>query len=203
MELGQKLREVRRSKGVTLNTVASESGLSKSFVSQVESGVTNPSIASIKKICDVLSIPLAELFDDNATINPASANGVAPPQAGPEAGQTYHNDVRVVRADRRKMLVFPGDEAKIYLLSPDLQRKLEVTLSQLEPGYSTGSEAYSHHGEELGFVLEGRLEVTVNDQVFALEEGDSIYYSSLLPHKMRVVGDMVCKTVWVITPPSF
>jgi len=100
------------------------------------------------------------------------------------------------------MLSWPGRSWKTYLLTPDLQRKLEVLLNELEPG-DTFDEPYTHQGEEFGFVLEGSYEVTVGDEVFVLNEGDSISYSSSLPHKMRVVGTSRSRSLWVITPPSF
>ncbi len=197
MDLGKKLREVRKRKGLTLQQVASGAGVSKSFISQIESGATKPSIASLKKVGDVLGIPIAALFEEEAANGGPGGDAVAEGEAGVRA------DVRVVRRNRRKMLVWPDSEGETYLLTPDLQRKLEVTLSTYLPGYETGLEAYTHVGEEFGFVLEGRCEITVGDQVYELEEGDSIYYQSHIPHKMRVLGDRPVKTIWVITPPSF
>lgn len=193
MELGAKLKAIRRSKGVTLQQIADQTGLSKSFVSQIETGAANPSIASLKKITDVLGIPLAALFHAGEEAEEAGTpSEVAEPQG----------EVRVVRRDRRKMLVEPGKMGRMYLLTPDLQRKLEVILGEEEPG-NADSEWYSHRGEEFGLVLEGRYEVSVGDQVFVLEAGDSIYYPSHMPHKTRVLGDQPVRTIWVITPPSF
>lgn len=198
MELGARLKEIRRGKGITLQEVARETGLSKSFVSQVEAGDANPSIASLKKIADALTIPLAALFE-------VQSNGVdGGAQDRSEAGNQAVNDVRVVKKHQRKMLVWPGqDGSKTYLLTPDLQRKLEVTFAELNPGHDSGLDTYSHKGEECGFVLEGALEVTVLDQVYRLEAGDSISFPSHLPHRIRVFGDTLTKTVWVITPPSY
>ena len=197
MELGPKLKELRRRKGITLQEIADESGLSKSFVSQIESGVTNPSIASLKKIADALDLPLAALFDDNVN---GAGDGRAPLS---EATQNYLTQVQVVRSQQRKMLAWPGQETKMYLLTPDLQRKLEVTMSLMQPGDSTGEDSYSHQGEERGIVLEGTLEVTVDCTAHVLEAGDSIYFPSHLPHKFRLLGDKPGKTIWVNTPPSF
>jgi transcriptional regulator with XRE-family HTH domain len=196
VELGAKLKEIRRGQGVTLQQIADQTGLSKSFISQIETGSANPSIASLKKITDVLSVPLGALFT-NAD-NGSGISSIGGAAAGVERG----DEVRVVRRDRRKMLVEPGKKGRMYLLTPDLQRKLEVILGEEEPG-NADEEWYSHVGEERGFVLEGRYEVSVGDQVFVLEAGDSIYYPSHLPHKTRVLGDQPVKTIWVITPPSF
>lgn len=197
MDLGRKLRTIRKRNRITLQRIADGADLSKSFVSQVESGLANPSIASLKKIANVLGIPLGALLDGEPA---GEATTAAPPKRGP--GDVV-GEVRVVRRDRRKMVVWPGSGGKTYLLTPDLQRKLEVILSEMKPGDSSGEERYSHAGEEFGFVLEGRYEVTVGDQVFVLEEGDSIYYPSDIPHTTRVLGERPARTLWVITPPSF
>jgi transcriptional regulator with XRE-family HTH domain len=195
MDLGSKLKEVRRGKQITLQEVARETGLSKSFISQVEAGGANPSIGSLKKIADALAVPLAELFE-------SEANGTDPgARAHPDGDRDRPNDVRVVRSNRRKMLVWPGEDSKHYLVSPDVQRKLEVTFNELQPGYD--SEVISHHGEECGFVIEGMLEMTVGGETFVLNAGDSIYFPSHLPHRERVLGDDLTRTFWVNTPPTY
>lgn len=196
LALGRKLRELRRGKGLTLQQVADQAGLSKGFVSQVESGTVNPSIASLKRIADVLDTPLAALFEDRQ-----NGEGAGSTAGSPDSDSL--GEIRVVRRNRRKMLVWPGAEGRQELLTPDLRCKLEVLLSVFEPGHPTNAEYYSHEGEEFGFILEGRFEVTVAGHTVVLEEGDSIYFPSHLPHRSRAVGDRPARTLWVITPPSF
>lgn len=70
-------------------------------------------------------------------------------------------------------------------------------------GHSSGDEPYSHEGEEFGLVFRGRYEVEIAGEVYLLEEGDSIYFPSRLPHRVRALGDAPAETLWVITPPSF
>jgi transcriptional regulator with XRE-family HTH domain len=194
VELGAKLRAIRTSKGLSLQRLADLTDLSKGFVSQVESGAANPSIASLKRIADGLGISLVDLFD------PASNGDSNGNEAGSADGS---GEVRVVRRHRRKMLAWPGSTAKTYLLTPDLQRQLEVTLNVYQPGDESGAEGMSHAGEECGLVREGCLEVTVGGKVFRLEEGDTISYPSHIPHRTRAIGEGVTRTVWIITPPSF
>jgi len=190
MSIFEKIKEIRKSKGITLKEMSKKTGISVNYLSQIERGLSNPSIGIIKKISNVLDVPIMGLNDQ-----PSHAN----------ANRVLRQDqkVAIVRKNSRKMLVFPKSKLKQYLLTPDLQRKLEVLLGEVNPGEEHEEEWYSHEGEEFGFVLEGRYEVTVEDQVYILEEGDSIYFSSSLPHKMRGIGNKTCKTIWVITPPSF
>lgn len=197
MKFGARLREVRKRRGLSLAKVAEGAGLSKSFISQVESDQTTPSIASIKRICEVLDVPLGQLFDD--TSPPLSSEGGrAPADQDDQVGAA-----RVVRKDRRKAFKYPGAESMNYLLVPDLQGRLEVILGIMQPGETSESEAWAHDGEEFGFILEGTYELTVAGRAYVLEEGDSIYYSSRQPHSARVIGNRPVKWIWVITPPSF
>jgi transcriptional regulator with XRE-family HTH domain len=196
MTLSEKLRAIRKERGLTLQQVATASGLSKAFVSQIESGTANPSLASLKRVGNALDIPLAALFE-------STPNGPEPATAGPEGT----DEVRVVRQHRRKKVVWPGRTTPSYLLTPDLRGKLEVLLDVLEPGAHPREEeeerCMTHEGEEFGFILEGRYEVTVGGQSIVLEAGDSITYPSRLPHRGRPLGDRTVRTLWVITPPSF
>ena len=194
MNVGEKLKALRKERGLTLQKVAASAGLSKAFVGQIESGRANPSLASLKRVADALGIPLAALFE-----SPDGGKETAAPE--PDGA----GEVRVVRQDRRKMLVWPGRKTPSFLLTPDLQGRLEVLLDVLEPGDSHDDDdrCLTHGGEEFGLILEGSYECTVGGQVIVLHAGDSITYPSRLPHRGRVVGREPVRTLWVITPPSF
>lgn len=196
--LGVKLEELRKQRGLTLQQVADESGLSKSFVSQVESATSRPSIASLKRIGDALGTTLAELFMEleTASTSATSGNGLGATDAV--------SDVMIVRAAHRKKLSWPGRVADAALLTPDVQRKLEILLTTEEPGSASNEVGhYAHEGEEFGFVIEGQFEVTVAGKAHHLDVGDSIYFTSSFPHSTRAVGGKPATTLWVITPPTF
>lgn len=179
------IRRLRKEKRITLKKMAEETGISINYLSQIERGKTNPSIGILKRITNLLKVPLLGL------------------EAEPLPNPFGPQEVAVVRRHMRKMLVYPRSKLKEYLLTPDLNRKLEVLMSESKPGKKKEDVWYSHEGEEFGLVLEGRYEVTVEDKTYILNEGDSIYFPSHLPHKMRGIGRKRCKTLWVITPPSF
>lgn len=197
--LGPRIAGLRKSKGLTLQDVASAASLSKSFISQVESGVSVPSIASLKKIVAALDVQLGDLFDEGHDHDPGDGG---PDDAASPAGQK--SDVQIVRHDKRKRISWPDRTSDAALLTPSLQRKLEVLLTTEEPGEAGhASDPYHHEGEEFGLVLEGSFEVTVAGETFVLEKGDSIYFSSHHPHSTRAVGKKPATTLWVITPPTF
>ena len=199
LKLGARLRAIRQEKQLTLQQVGDAVGLSRSFLSQVERDEATLSLGSLKRISGALGIPMIALLERNS--GRRSQKVVV--MRGEDARQTQGSAVRIVRKNQRKMLVWPGRKAKTYLLTPDLRGKLEVILDVEETGHSSGEEYYSHEGEEFGIVLEGTYEVQVEKERFVLEEGDSIYFSSHLPHRVRVLGEKTAKTLWVITPPSF
>lgn len=198
MEIGLKLRLLRTTKGLTLTQVAEAAGLSPSFISQVERGLTNPSVNSLKRIGDVLGIPIASLFNHDQQ---SEIHGIQ--LDNDEKDNIDANDVRIVRRDHRKGLVWPGENAKSELLTPDLQRKFMVTLNVVDSGCEIAMKPYSHKGEEFALVLEGRYEITIADKTYILEEGDSIYFPSHLLHSSRTIGDKPARTLWIIAPPSF
>ena len=190
VSVGRRLKAARKDKAMTLDGLAAASGLTKGFLSQIENDKAKPSVAALKRVASALSLRIADLFmqgNDSRLAPPNVIGGLA----------------RVVRHDQRKSLRFPGSQAMSYLLTPDLRGKLEVLLSELPPGDDFEYQPFQHDGEEFGLVLRGRYEVTVSDEVFELEAGDSIYYSSHHPHRMRVLGDEPALTLWVVTPPSF
>lgn len=193
INFGSRLKSFRSEKKMTLQEVAEAAELSKSFVSQVETGSAQPSIGSLKRIADVLGITLADLFEEDTEEVPESEGSGSPQPDGA---------VRVVRANRRKHLEWPTG-AHAALLTPDLRGKLEVILTTYVPSEEARVDTYTHEGEELGFVMEGTFEVQVKDETYLLEEGDSIHFPSHLPHSTRAVGEVPVKTLWVITPPSF
>ncbi|MEW6261488.1 MAG: XRE family transcriptional regulator [Thermodesulfobacteriota bacterium] len=189
MELTERLKELRQTQGLTLKALAKKSGISITYLNQIERGKSNPSIGTLRKIAAAMNTTFASLmgFEEAST----------PP------GKNADNQVMIVRKDRRKALLYPGNLRKAFLLTPDLQRKLEVLLTQEEPQEMEEEEWYRHEGEEFGFIIEGNYEVTIENKTYLLNEGDSIYFPSHLPHKMRCIGEKKALTLWVITPPSF
>ena len=100
---------------------------------------------------------------------------------------------------------FAGDgPAPLYeLLTPDLQRKLEVIWVELPPGQSNQDAPFMHDTEECGVLLSGTLEVHLGEQTHRLEAGDSIAFNGLVPHWYRNPGTEPAVSIWIVTPPSF
>jgi quercetin dioxygenase-like cupin family protein len=89
------------------------------------------------------------------------------------------------------------------LLSPSLNRDMEIIQGRLEPGGVTCETPLPHPGEEATLVLKGKMEIQVGSETYILEEGDCIYYYASLPHKITNVGEGELVFVSAITPPKF
>lgn len=180
--LGQQIRMLRRKQGQTLRGLAAEVGCSESMLSKIENGKGNPSINVLHGIAHALGTNMGSLF------------ATAP-------------DVRVVmRKGERQLAQLQGADGEgviLEYLSPHLPNHiLQAHIHIVEPGGGT-AEAITHDGEEVGYVLEGELELKVANEVYHLKEGDSFFYDSSLPHSFHNPGQSTARVLWVNTPPTF
>lgn len=153
--VGGRLREARQGLGMTLEDVARAAGLTKSFVSAVERGETSPSIGSLYRLCEVLGISVAALFE------------TAP---GPETNVVRRADVRGVS--------FGGEGVENLVLSPRAERRAQVIETRVAPRGSPGPEPWSHSGDLIiATVLDGSLEFRFEKYRTLLQAGDTISYS--------------------------
>ncbi len=178
-QFGQRIRTAREHKKLTLDELALRTGLTKSFLSQVERGKSNPSLASIRLIVHELNIPLVSLLEN----------------------QTKNLSGVVVRKNKRKNFRLPDSTLEFELLTPDLKRQMEIIRVIAPPGGR--SEFMAHEGEEWGYVAKGRIHLTVGNEEFELEAGDTAYYSSEIPHGWVNETEDEAELIWAITPPSF
>jgi len=180
VDVGERLRELRRIRRATLRQIADRSGLSESFLSQVERGRSSASIASLRKIAEALGVSMADLFEPGGVPGP-----------------------RVLRRDERPALSF-GILGRKLLLTPKPLHHLEVFAGELEVGGSTGEQPYAHgDSEELFVVISGSVQLELDGELFDLETGDSIDYRSSIPHRVTNTGQELAEVMWIISPPSY
>jgi transcriptional regulator with XRE-family HTH domain len=178
--VGSHLREARLRAKLTLETVATAAGVTKSFVSAVERGETSPSIGSLYRICDVLGISLSSLFE---LVSKENAN--------------------VVRRADVKGTYFGGEGVVNYVLSPRSERRAQIIETRIEPGGSPGRELWSHPGElVLATVISGSLEVRLGERLTTLGAGDTIAYAPSEPHSWRNPDDQVAAVVLFFQIPA-
>ncbi len=203
IDLGKKIRKERQDRQLTLEKFSQMTGLSKSFLSQVERGITEPSITSLKKIAKQFGFSVVNLFQNGDTLN-ANWEYRNAPVRYPEKTMNYVQKAEVVRADKRKRFALPGSKVMYDLLTPDMNRQLEVMYMRVSKHENSGEQPMlDPPGEKVGLVLKGSIEVTVGSEVYQLGEGDSIYYPANISHSWRALEGDPIEVVWILTPPSF
>jgi transcriptional regulator with XRE-family HTH domain len=181
IEIGARLREARRERGLTIDQLAQATGLTKGFLSQVERDLASTSVASLLKICAALGLRVGDLFDEDG-----------------ESG--------LVRAGDRPLLDFGGIGAEDRLLTPRSNRRLQAFVSRVGPGarsgegpgYPTPTDAQFVH------VTKGEFELTIGAAVYRLKAGDSLTFGGREPRSWRNPSDRrAAELIWVLTPSLF
>ncbi|GAG68436.1 unnamed protein product [marine sediment metagenome] len=206
MILGNKLKSIRIEKGMTLEELSQKSEVSKSLLSQIERDISVPTVITLEKITRAFGIATSELFFEleNGAKRSTSLASEKEKAANLNAKQNFLDlkNLAVVRRGDRKKLILPRSEAEYELLSPDLQRKIEFITVHF-PAKAKITDFFIHRGEECGVILEGKLKGIIGDEVVVLEEGDSIYLDSSIPHRWENIAEGETRAIWAVTPPSF
>lgn len=180
VDVGARLRYVRMRSGLSQRALAKKAGVANSAVSLIESNGVNPSVGALKRILDGIPIGLAEFF-------------AVEPERTRKAFYQAEELVEIGKSPISYRQV--GDEM--------FGRALQILKERYEPGADTGRVLLVHDGEEGGVIINGRLEVTVDDERRILGPGDAYCFDSRRPHRFRCVGPHPCEVVSACTPPTF
>ena len=178
--IGHKIRMIRKERGFTLEIMASKTGLSKGLLSQVERGISQPSLDSLWKITKALESPIIHFFED-----------------------IDQKQVHVTRKQKRRQLVFPESTGTYSLLSMGGSAKLGMLEVRLQPGEMVIDKFVQSEGEECFTVITGSVTARFNDEEHLLEAGDSISFDSTKNHVIENAGDEEAVLIWSVTPPQF
>lgn len=176
-QFGAILRERRRALDLTLHDLAQKTGLTKSFLSDVERDKTSPSVASLVSLCDALDMPIGDLFSSTQSA--------------------------LVRAEDRQLIKFGGVGVVDHLLTPSRGTRMQAIWSEIAPGGTGGDELYSLRAEEeLVLVLFGELALNIEGEEIVLGSGDAMTFDPRRPHSFRNPSTALRTTaLFVITPP--
>lgn len=176
--LGKRVREARYELGLSLEELGEKAGISAGLLSQIERGMGNPSYSTLVKLAHALDISFSSFYD-----GPSSPDGI------------------VVRRDKRTKVTLPDREMIFELLSPDRNRRVELIRWGVPVGFGMCDLPGVHTGEETVFVIQGKLDMKVGDQLYHLDEGDSIYIAAGTPHWYGNPGDEVTICISANSPP--
>ena len=182
IEIGKKVRQLRREMKLSLRDLAKYSGTSASTIHKIESNTMVPSIAVLIKIAQALKKNVSYFIgEENAT-----------------------SAVVYIRPDDRQILFVENSKLTVENIASAISdSKLEVTLLHLRKGGTSGEIPLTHTGEEIKFCSKGKMQYTIESQQFILAPGDCLHFKSELPHSWKNVGKGDAEILSVCTPPPF
>ncbi len=181
--IGRRLRALRRRRALTLQALSADSGVSIGMLSQMERGVSSPSIRTLQRVAAALEIPISWFFTDT------------PATAGVPRWVLRHSD--------RRTLSLGSNGVTKELLAPHGEGAIELLRVVIEPGGSSGLTPYSHVGEDAGVVIEGGMRLEVDGETCLLGPGDAFRFRSTLPHRFDNPGPARAVVLWAVTPPFY
>lgn len=179
IDLGERIRALRTARRLSVRAVATRAGLSASFLSQFERGLSDVSVGSLRKICHAIGVTPAEVMAAKAPVAQS-----------------------VIREAERSVMHASSGVRK-YPVSSSPAEAVEVYIGEVDPGFATASQPYAHGDSvEIVFVLAGTAVYEVDGQQSELHAGDSIEHRTSLPHLLTNSSDTLTRVMWVIAPPA-
>lgn len=177
VRVGRRVRALRLARGLSLAELAGRAGMSVGALSQIERGLSSLRVRTLWPLAAALEVDAGALVE--------------------EPGERT-SDLYVVRREHRRAVPVRSEGIAKALLSPP-GAALSGLIVTVEPGSTTGGEAYRHAGHEFGLVLSGGLVIVVDEVAYELAAGDSFAFRSTLPHRFSNPGEEVCEILWVNT----
>jgi transcriptional regulator with XRE-family HTH domain len=176
--LGPKLRSLRRDRGLSLAQVAESTGISSSFLSLVETGKNDLTVARLIRLVAYYGVAVSDLLPEEEEDEPAE----------------------ILRGEHQRHIPSRSENMDLYLLTSDGNRAMTPVLATYEVGGGM-HEFISYDSEQWDYVLEGSIELIFEDaEPIVLHQGDSAYYSAKRPHKYKNAGDGLARALHVRSP---
>jgi len=179
IELGVRLKELRSKRALSQTELARLVGVTPSTISQIESNLIYPSLPALLKIAEVLSVDVSSFFRSRLEV--------------PQRLVFSSADATAVRFPD-----VPEDAVRAKLLVPvDFDGHAEPYLVEFAPDTKLSSHFFAHKGEEIGYVLAGKMQVAVNGAIHKLRPGDTIYLTSEIPSLWHNPGPATARLLWI------
>ncbi|MFQ5650055.1 MAG: cupin domain-containing protein [bacterium] len=179
--VGQKLKALRRQHNLTLKELSCKSGVSTTQISEIERDLTSPTIATLIKLISALGQETSIFFETESS-----------------------KKVSLVRRVERSLVVDQKNDVHIEAITTGVvDSKLKAILAYPKPGQENIPGGYRHSGEELIFVIKGRVQVKLDRQTYILEEGDAIHFRGEMRHTIKNITEGDVQLLSVITPPNY
>ncbi len=170
--IGQRIKEIRKSKSITIQKLSQFTDLSVGYLSNLERNQASPTLSNLQRICVALGISIRDLLSP------------------------YSKERTLIRFGEQQL--YDYDEYKLKIRRLDFGKKRGIyEFSTYDPDSSDTPPSWGLHPyAEVGVVLEGRMEVNLDGTIYILEAGDSIYIKPNLYHTMKNAGDTPCRSFW-------
>lgn len=177
INLGERLRALRKARGLSIEQVANSVGVTKSFLSRFERDAVSASVATLLKVCDAIGVRPGTLFDPPAT--------------------------NLVRAGEGRPISLGGEGMHEYLIAGVGNEHLMALLSVIEPGGGSGPEPYKLNAAvDFVHLKEGELDMVVDGETYSMKAGDTLTFPPTLAHTWRnPSATQPAIAIWVIAPP--
>ncbi len=182
LKVGEKIKLLREKKKLSLPDLAGKSGFSSAVLSQIENHMISPPLGTIIKLAKALEVEPGYFFKEkpkSSYVIVRKDERASVSRVASKEGVSYGYSYESLGADKK-------------------DRKMEPFIVTLEPETVKKAAQSTHDGEEFIFVLEGEMEVTLGDHSDVLSPGDSIYYSSTIPHRVGAKGSASAKILAVL-----
>ena len=184
MLIGEKIRDCRKEKEMTIKELAEKASVTTGYISQIERNQIEPSLTVLRRISKILDLPLAALFSTEAV-----------------------GDVKVIPKSKRTIVKFPELNLAYEFITPHARSAPELSMDavyfKMEPKSFASSEPISHTGDELIYIISGTVEFKVSDKTYIVEEGGSIYIPKGTPHELFNSGSSVAEGLGIVSPPVY
>jgi transcriptional regulator with XRE-family HTH domain len=182
----QRIREYRKQRGLTLRQLAEKAGCTQSYISQLEKGLTMPSLSMVGRLSAALDVKVVDLLS--------------------ETGETDENHWLLRKGDRRRIVYPDGKVSSQMLVARVSKKRMEPLISTIEPGGDSDTAEGMCHPmgtEEFVLVLRGKVEFSIDGRRVPLCEGDTLYFEGNLPHQWRNKGRETAEVLFVFNPPTW
>ncbi len=176
--IGNKIKDLRNRNGLTQQELADRTELTKGFISQLERGQVSPSIVTLLDLIECLGTTASEFFKET-------------------------EEEHIVFSEEGFFEKVDEAGNSIQWIVPTAQKyQMEPLLVELQPHQSL-EEDKPHDGEEFGYLMSGRIQLYLGEEVYSVEAGESFYYPAKRKHRIENPGSEPARFIWVSTPPTF
>ncbi|AMM93217.1 XRE family transcriptional regulator [Peribacillus sp. SIMBA_075] len=178
IDIGKKVEKYRKAKGLSSRELAKLAEITPSMLSQIERGLANPSIQTLKVLAKTLNVPTFSFLLEE-----------------------INTEDLIVRSGKRKKMII--DNLSYELLSPDFTGNLATAIMKVPSNISSSENLLEHKGEEVAFILEGKIKLYLGEEEYLLEAGDSVKIPANLKHKWENNFSQNAVVLFSVTPPAF